>query len=355
MTEAYIKTRKTYLDVLRIIAILFVVYIHTGSNGSVYYMHAQESIFYPGYLFISIFVKIAVPLFFMISGVLLIPKEEAYKDVIKRFIRFALILFGTSIIMYFYVGWKNKSTYYSIKDFLTLVYSKGIIVPYWYLYAYLAYILMLPFIRKIARDLGQKDFWWLMALYCLNTLLHIVDYTVFKGRFFHNSNFTLFIGLQYVFYPILGYYLDAKVDLKKYDWKRLLIMGLSCFMIIALMALLTHWRCVKLNQWSEDDLPFFNCCAFVPAITVFITVKKLFVKHPVGEKTQRVLKAIAGTTFGVYLFERVFRSELRFVLEAMKTVIHPYVACWLWVLIVCIVGGGVIFLIRLIPGVKRVI
>ena len=81
----------------------------------------------------------------------------------------------------------------------------------------------------------------------------------------------------------------------------------------------------------------------------------LFEKHPVGPRAEKILGAVSGTTFVVYLFEDIFRKELLFILNAMKSIMHPYIACWLWVVLVCVLGGAVIFLIRLIPGVKKVI
>ncbi len=152
------KPRKVYLDGLRIIAIILVVFNHTGGNGYMYFAKEINSFFYPVYLFISLFDKIAVPLFFMISGTLLIPKEESYKEILKRFFKFACILLFVSAITYVYNYLRGFSSVLSFKEFVVIFYSKGVIVQYWYLYAYLAYILMLPFIRKIARGLNEKDF-----------------------------------------------------------------------------------------------------------------------------------------------------------------------------------------------------
>ena len=355
MKESSMKQRITYLDILRIIAIILVLFNHTGTNGYLYFTHTQGSFFYPFYLFISLFDKIAVPLFFMISGALLIPKEESYKDVIKRFIKISFVLLFASAVIYVYRYLRGLSSIFTLGEFVTGLWSKGVILQYWYLYTYLAYLLMLPFIRKIAHGLDEKDFIWLMIMLTLNSLFILADYTIFKGKYFHNSDFSLFIGINYVFYPILGYYLEHKLPKERYNWKTLLILVVSSVISLAIMTLLSHMRCAAFQSWTEENIPFRRCFVFLPAMTVFVAAKMWFMKHPLKPTGQKVLASIAGTTFGLYLFEEIFRRELGFVLEAMQTVIHPYIACWIWVFIVCILGGGIIFLIRLIPGVKRVI
>ncbi len=190
------KKRIAYLHVLRIIAIILVLFNHTGDNGFTYFALVRTSFFYPVYLWISLFDKIAVPLFFMISGVLLIPRDETYKDVLKRALKFALILFAASAIMFVYRYLRGFPSIFTIKEFITALYSQGIILQYWYLYTYLAFILMLPIIRKIAQGLGEKDFIWIVALFTLQSLLTIVDYAVFQGKYRHNSRFSLFVSVN---------------------------------------------------------------------------------------------------------------------------------------------------------------
>ena len=349
------KPRIVYLDLLRIIAIILVLFNHTGDNGFTYFSIARASFFYPVSLFISLLDKIAVPLFFMISGALLIPKEESYKEVIRRFIKFALILLVASGIIYVYRYLKGFSSIFTVAEFVTALYSKGVIIQYWYLYTYLAYILMLPFIRKIARGMEGKDFIWMIVLMTITSFLQIADYTIFKGKYFHNSHLSFFISVNYLLYPVLGYYLEHKVSRDRYNWKILLILAGCSVLILVMLTFLAHLRCTSLQSWKEDDIPYYGCFEFLPTATVFIVAKMLFIRFPAKQRTQKALSAIAGTTFGLYLFEGIFRTELGFVLIGMKIIIHPYVACWLWVLTVWVIGGGIIFLIRLIPGVKKVL
>ena len=60
-------SKKLYLEVLRYIAIFFVIYNHTAGNGFLLFVDPDEPKWlYPIHLFVSQIDKIAVPIFFMI-------------------------------------------------------------------------------------------------------------------------------------------------------------------------------------------------------------------------------------------------------------------------------------------------
>lgn len=96
--------RKLYIDFIKIIAIYMVLFNHTGNRGFVLFTVARSSLLYPLYLLLAIFIKIAVPLFFMCTGALLLGKEESYRDLLmKRFLKYAILLLVASAIIYIYI------------------------------------------------------------------------------------------------------------------------------------------------------------------------------------------------------------------------------------------------------------
>lgn len=70
--------RKTYIDVLRIMGTLMIMFNHTSTFGFALYTVRTQGILYWLYLFLAILVKVAVPIFFMISGGLLLEREGFY-------------------------------------------------------------------------------------------------------------------------------------------------------------------------------------------------------------------------------------------------------------------------------------
>lgn len=82
--------RVVYLDAMRIIAIFFVLFNHS-SEYSLYQTSGGPEQWI--YMFIAIVTRINVPLFLMISGTLLLDKEESYKLLLgKRVLRFSLVI-----------------------------------------------------------------------------------------------------------------------------------------------------------------------------------------------------------------------------------------------------------------------
>ena len=85
--------RKFHIDLLKVIAIYLVLLNHTGDLGFSYFRQVTNPVGYWLSLFLTVFIKVAVPLFFMVSGALLLPKEETIADVIKkRFLKYLLVL-----------------------------------------------------------------------------------------------------------------------------------------------------------------------------------------------------------------------------------------------------------------------
>ena len=111
---------KTYIELLRIIAIFLVMFNHTWVYGFSYFNQCVGTPWYWFYLFWSILVKIDVPLFFMISGALLLKKEEESVTVLykKRVSKIIIALSLFSFISYLFLIYKGQVDNFSIIGFL---------------------------------------------------------------------------------------------------------------------------------------------------------------------------------------------------------------------------------------------
>ena len=97
------ENKKIHIEFLRMLAMFLVLFNHTETKGFTLYTLEQETLLHWFYLTLSIFVKVAVPIFFMISGALLLPKEESIKEVFqKRILKIVLVLIGCHFVNYIY-------------------------------------------------------------------------------------------------------------------------------------------------------------------------------------------------------------------------------------------------------------
>lgn len=156
--------RKAHIDFLRLLCITFVMFNHTGEAGYMLFTQRSESPLYFVYLSFSILCKIAVPIFFMISGALLLNKQETVIDVIKkRFVRIAIDLLIASVVYYllFFEGEK------SIVSFLKTIYNSSSTTSLWYLYSYCGVLLMLPLLQKLAHAMNNLEIVYLIGAHLI--------------------------------------------------------------------------------------------------------------------------------------------------------------------------------------------
>lgn len=107
------KEKIVYLEICRIIAVFCIMYQHTGGRGAEAWMYTESTWVYVTSMTGKIISSIGVPLFWMVSGALLLSKKESWKKVYgKRIPRFASVLIIFSMIRYFYlcVGKEAEST-----------------------------------------------------------------------------------------------------------------------------------------------------------------------------------------------------------------------------------------------------
>ena len=335
-----------------------VLFNHTETKGFALFTISQDSPFFYFYLFNAIFIKIDVPLFFMTSGALLLGKEESIKQVVcNRFLKFFVVLLVGSIIQYLYTCLVFNPQPFSVSDFFTRLYTSRLTLAYWYMYTYLAYILMLPLLRRLAKAMTEQEFLWMFFLYGCIKSLDIIDFLIWKGDKTHNTLFSFFISVNYVIYPLMGYYIDKKMSEKLNTWKTVLLMSIASAASICLCSYMTIYKCELIGDWKEGTCQtFFNTLIFIPTATVFLCVKKLFHEFPPKERICSIISALGGLTFGIFLIENICRLETIQVFYFLEPYIRTLPACWIWILAACLAGAVVTSVIKLlIPPLRKYI
>lgn len=343
--------RRIYIDFLKVIAIYMVLFNHTETNGFMLFTIARTSKLYWFYLFNSISIKMAVPLFFMASGALLLPKEESYKELIrKRVLRFVVVLVVASVIMYLYSCFRLNEQQFSVGIFVKTLYSSQTTISLWFLYSYLAFLITLPILRKLTKAMTRIDYKWIIAVYGTISCLSIFEYLVWKGSAVLNENISFFFMSIFVFYPMIGYYIDRVLEKTDFTVKRLILMIFASVVAIIVCCFMTNYKCSLTGDWSEASCQtFFDTLIFLPSITVFYGAKLLFLRYKPSNKLQKVIRLASGTILGIFLIERICRQETKPIFLFLKPYLHSLPACWIWILCACIIGGCVVLIIKRLP------
>lgn len=150
------KKRDVYIDTLRIFACLMVIFNHTNERG--FYRYVSDTIGGVKWwmnLIPSIICKSAVPLFFMISGSLLLRKNENIKNTYKRIPKILIDLVFFSFLYFGFDTWSSSGTISSLEILKNMATSNY--WHLWYLYAYFALIITLPILREMVKGLQVKS------------------------------------------------------------------------------------------------------------------------------------------------------------------------------------------------------
>lgn len=363
------KRNKIHLEILRIIACVLVFYNHTQAY-SLY--TASSGIEQIGYLALSSLTSINVPTFLMISGALLLGREESYHDVLrKRVVHMALVIlvFEGAYCLLDYV----KCT------FTVVPYEAGVLTvayrilggridtlgPYWYLYAYLGFLLMLPFLQRGVRYLSEHDLRILVTILIAchiiyNTAIPVLTiiYRMHGGdAIVLNEHLNPVLSTSDVlFYPVMGYYLEHCVDVRNARPQHML----GCIALLVGCIALDSW-CICQHYaangvWVES---YFETTDYALTILVYLLIKYLvIVQWPEiqDNRVRRGLAFVGSLTFGIYLLGAFCKLFLyNGFVELLGARLPQFWFSIAWIMTNMCVCGVATYLLKKVPGIRRLL
>ena len=354
------KKKYLHIEVMRIVAIFAVIFNHTSKDGFLLFTERPlGSPTYWIYLLCSIFCKFAVPLFFAISGAMMLgrPDEPLKKTWSQRILKIAVILAVYSLA-YYVADVVKAGGSFSLKAFLIELYSKNVKDHLWYLYNYIAYLAVLPFLKSLVKDLKDKYFYYMMAIVVLfDGILPSLEYLLSQGAVSVNNNIRVtWLMSNIVLFPCLGYFLQNRLSLEQV--RRLLPwawlanvagLALSCYMTFFQMRAEGLATNVQAYHKCFDEL---NCAA------IFLTIRFLFEERQFREPARRLITSLGKCTFGIYLWH-IFYKNIDFLVKIAPNLraagVNAMVAAW----IMCLAVMAVFYLVTLlqskIPILKKLV
>lgn len=102
------KKRKAYLEVMRVLAVILVVYNHLPAYTLYMYSSGAKQIVT---MLLAVITRINVPIFLMISGALLLDREEDFVQVCRRRITRIVVALVLAQSVLFYAEWRWHSSH----------------------------------------------------------------------------------------------------------------------------------------------------------------------------------------------------------------------------------------------------
>ena len=298
------KNKKIYLEFIRIVACFFVIVNHTVSY--VFWDYVPGGKTWCVSVFSFFLCKFSVPVFLMISGIVLLGKEDSYEKLFKRIKKIVIIIIMSSMLYYI----NECIRLHTIFGFLTFV-QRMIERPFsnclWYLYMYLGILLILPVLQKMTKHMTKRDYEYiLISGFFILSVCPVIAHCMEK-----NGVSSLVTGSMlgvYVLMVILGYYLEKYICVKEtmIKWLLLIVIGETCVNV----ALSYHeWRVLIDNNklTSPNDYLFYSNQEYINvlilSICVFLLLKSIWIKYEYkfSANVKKIVSYIGGLTLGIYV------------------------------------------------------
>ena len=344
--------RQIYIDILKIVAMAMVFYVHTGMRAMHHYQIAGGSSSYWISILFNVLASAGPTVFFFISGGLLLNKEEDLKTVlVKRVLRYAVLLILFKLIQLIILLMTNPA-YAEIPEYkenlfgtvLKVLYSDRIIEQYWFLHAYLGFLLMLPFLRMMVQKLKEEFFVYLIILYLvINEVLMIVEYYWESPRI--NLDMPFFeLGLVV---PCIGYYFVNRFKERTKDWRYMIpinVLGIS-FIIFD-----TYYSNMQYRE--TGNLSSLYGTGVVTAIVLFCDIKAVCdLKKSYPKWLTAIVSCIALGSLLTFLMDPQIHSWTLPVYEFIEGKTNWIIAVCAWAVCGLAIGVLIAWLLRLIPFV----
>ena len=307
------KKKFYYIDFLRIFSMLSVIMLHVVADllrfkyGSVEWHFSN---------IITSVISVAVPVFFMISGALLLSNEKSSSvkglfktrltKIIIPFLFWSIIAIGYYFIADAYrngaYGWDGLI--YRIKNIL----SQPATIHLWFMYALIPIYLLLPFLKTLIDKMEKTQAIYMLALWLICSVIYTTIQNLFPEAIriplTVNSAFNLnFIG-GYIGFFVLGYYLhNFKINLKN---KWLILIAIVDVCIIACG---TYIFTTRYNGYFEGFKVYTGLFTTILSICIFLIFKNLFFNME-KFKYSKITDSVGAMSFPVYLVHNLIIDYL---------------------------------------------
>ena len=340
------KERKTHnysYDLIRILAMLMVLYNHRPAYRSISTIDllSVKFLILAG---MSVICKCGPPLFFMVSGALLLCKKESFGYILRhRISRILIVMLLCSVL----VKWPQISINGIIDAFLG-----GL---NWYLYAYLGYLVMLPLMRIIALHITEKEvktFWILsIIMYTASGLVIVFEKNaaILNGAPFYNANWAS--NCWQLLFPFMGFFLSRKKTMLNEKWIHIGAL-LSIITSVLLIACDIRYHDGKNLEMLRQHF------ILIPSCSVFLSLKMLdnMLNKYNFWRLKKMIVLGSGATFGMFLIETHTHCS-EYIYERLCSLLQLGIFKMSLIAVICefVLYAVFILILKCIPGLKKVL
>lgn len=297
--------RTAYFDVLRVVAIVGVVVLHTAAQQ--WYATPPASVSWQTLNVYDSAMRFCVPIFFMVSGALFLDQARRVDlgTILRKSLPRLLVAFAVWSVFYALINTFVFGSYAGMRDLL----GKMVVGYYhqWFLWALMGLYLVTPLLRRICAERALAVYFVVLAFVFASVLPLLTQLPVVGTAVSAITGMAqVQLVLGYSMYFVLGHLIHTGVlDGVRMLW--FVVAGISAVVVTASGAALLSLRA------GEGDVTLYGYLTpnvVVASICVFVVVKRLVEGGKNPGKVGRVTAFVGASSFGIYLVHPFFQSLL---------------------------------------------
>lgn len=334
--------RHTGIDGIRVIATLMVVLIHISGKGAasgITTQHWWASNFYES---IS---RGAVPLFFMVTGALLLSREHTVASTWKRIWRMLVPLFAWSVV---FLIWGNG--YRAAEPgWIQAIISRPAAGHLWYLYSLIPAYVFLPVLSAFFLQAKPRMRWFVLGgWFAAGSIIPTVNY-LYQAPIigFDREFFYIYPG-----YMLLGALLWSR---KEFTRSQLILGALLFALGVAATGIGTYVSTLGKPGLNETLYQYYSATVVIAAAGAFVCIAALFDRLGRASGFVAGFVAVFGkASFGIYLVHPLFIWMLEMRGYDYKFT-NPWIAIPALMVVVVAASWAVTEVLRRIPVVRMTV
>ena len=339
MSEAKLQRRIPYLDILRVVACLLVILIHTPIRQYDTYYNTPSI---AGAVY-TVLVAVNCNLFFMITGALLLPVTRTGKSFVRRRLRVIIppLVVWTVVYLLEHAFLLHNFT----PRLLTSILFHPVEGLLWYVYVLAVIYVTLPLVSKCIAAIGKRGVEVVLVLWVLSSFIPYQHGIFMEASQYSHNMFGAFAN--YYGYVLLGYYLHhygLPVFTRQHGWKWALLLIFGIVLMPLFEFLLQNQYGISWQQHIDTITNDISINNIAMATLLFTLVQRFAPKRYDGKKHPAAATwwpLLSKCTLGIYLSQMI----------VLRQVVWPLTQSWLgnttWV-VDCLVSGALAFLVCLL-------
>jgi surface polysaccharide O-acyltransferase-like enzyme len=326
------------IDGIRVIATFLVIAVHVSGKG---FPLINERHWWAVNFWESLS-HVSVPLFFMLTGTLLLPKTHTISSIWNRVWRVAIPLFAWSLL---YLLWKRVPGENS-EGWILNILKNPVEGHLWYLYTLIPIYLFVPILAAFYQSSTFKMQLFLLAFWLIGACIIPATYVITKEGYL-GLNFSIF-----QIYP--GYVLAGAAFYSKFKPNTTTkIVSILVWAVCTVLSAYYTWSLsISHKEMYVIFYEYFSPFLFVGSIASLVFFKAAFSSLTNSDSIVfRIIKGLAPLTFGVYLLHPMVIWTLDLQGYDYRF-LNPWIAVPVLVSAVFAISSALIFAIQKVPVLK---